>query len=273
MKPKQIKYMKKALNISIWVFVFGGLVTLFSFVNKDRKQSKCNGLEIVIDHSKEDFFINEADIRNMIRNMGYNIDSQSICEIDIRSIEQMLNSKSTIKNANVYCSIAGKVTIEIEQRTPVLRVYSKTGESYYIDEEGWLMPLSDKYTKRVLIANGNIAESYALRYHTNMSSLKSFEKGEKSKCILNDLYALTSYINASDFWKAQVIQVYVNEEKEFELIPRVGNHIIVLGGIDNMEEKFNKLMVFYKKGLSKTGWNEYKTINLKYKNQVVCTKK
>ena len=67
--------------------------------------------------------------------------------------------------------------------------------------------------------------------------------------------------------EAQIEQIAVNKLLEFELVPKVGNHKIVFGGIENLEGKFEKLMIFYKKGLSKTGWNEYSEINLKYKNQ------
>ena len=70
-----------------------------------------------------------------------------------------------------------------------------------------------------------------------------------------------------------IVQIYVDEKNNVELIPRVGNHNIILGDASDLENKLEKLMIFYKKGLSKTGWNEYSTINLKYKNQIVCTKR
>jgi len=84
---------------------------------------------------------------------------------------------------------------------------------------------------------------------------------------------LAKFVDQSEFWKAQLVQIYVNEDNEIELIPRVGSHRILIGDVENLEEKFNKLMLFYEKGLSKTGWNEYSIINLKFKDQVVCTKR
>ena len=169
--------MKKALNISLWVIVLGGLLTLLGFVDKEQKSVRCNGLAINIDHASGNFFISEDDVRTTIKNLGYDINEQSICEIDIHTIEAALNHNPVIKNADVYCSINSEVTIEITQKQPLLRVFSNNGESYYIDVEGNLMPLSKKYTSRVLVANGNINEPYALRYHTNMATLKSFQEG------------------------------------------------------------------------------------------------
>ena len=75
-----------------------------------------------------------------------------------------------------------------------------------------------------------------------------------------------------DFLASQIIQLYLNQNKEFELIPRVGNHVILFGDLDGMESKFEKLMLFYQKGVKQIGWNRYTLINLKYKNQLVCVK-
>jgi cell division protein FtsQ len=92
---------------------------------------------------------------------------------------------------------------------------------------------------------------------------------------------LADFIRHHEFWNAQVQQVFVNASGEMELIPRVGNHTIVLGDLEGgqagyekeMEEKFNKLFLFYREGLSKQGWDKYNTINLTFKDQIVCTKK
>ena len=90
--------------------------------------------------------------------------------------------------------------------------------------------------------------------------------------LLTNLYRLAMYITHDKFLKAQIDQIYVNESGEFELVPRVGNQLIILGSADDLEAKFKKLFAFYKYGLNKIGWNKYNTINLKYKNQVLCSK-
>jgi len=105
----------------------------------------------------------------------------------------------------------------------------------------------------------------------NVSEL-DLETAHPDAAILNDVYAMSKFIGQDDFWKAQFNQVYVTRDKEFELIPRVGDHQILLGDAENLDKKLTKLRLFYREGLDKTGWNEYKTLNLKYTNQVVCTK-
>ena len=90
---------------------------------------------------------------------------------------------------------------------------------------------------------------------------------------LKSLFLLANFVEKNSFWKAQISQIFVNENGDFELTPRVGGHIIIFGSSANLEGKFENLMTFYKKGLRRTGWNEYSVINLKFKNQVVCTKR
>jgi cell division protein FtsQ len=90
--------------------------------------------------------------------------------------------------------------------------------------------------------------------------------------MLTNLYKLTMYIIHDDFLKAQIDQVFVNNAGEFELVPRVGSHVIIFGKAEDMDAKFRKLVAFYKFGLNKIGWNKYTIINIKYKNQVLCSK-
>ena len=133
------------------------------------------------------------------------------------------------------------------------------------------MLLSDKYTANVLLANGAIYESYARHYTRPVNELVN---GVPSTKMLGKLYAMAKYINANKFWNAQVRQIYINKDKEMELVPMVGDQKIIFGDTTDMNEKFNKLHTFYLQGLNVTGWwNKYSTINLKFKNQIVCTKK
>jgi len=101
------------------------------------------------------------------------------------------------------------------------------------------------------VATGNITKEYAKK----------------------NLMELAKFIYEDDFWDKQIEQIHVTSNREIELYPRVGEHIIVLGTAENFRKKLDNLMVFYKNGLSKTGWNKYSIINLSYNGQIVCTKK
>lgn len=260
--------MNKFLQISIWITVIAGIIVLLSFVNRSQQELIFTKPVIKIDYETENRFVDEEDILQQV--LHKNDTGQLLLNrFDVSKLEQKLNNNHSIKNAQVYKTIDGKLVVNVKQRRPIVRIFSNN-ESYYIDEDGNLMPLSTKYTARLLVVSGELKEPYGKRYQFNYEHLND---SLIDKTLLDDIYKISKYIDQSEFFKAQIEQIYVNKVSDFELIPKVGNHKIVFGGVDNLDSKFEKLMIFYKKGLSKTGWNEYSAINLKYKNQVVCTKR
>ena len=260
--------MNKILNISIWIITLSVIVAILGFVNVSKKQVTFVKPQVSIDYDTENRFIDEGDILSQVLNKN-DTGTLLLTNFNVTQIEEKLNNNHSIKDAQVYKTIDGQLMINVKQRRPIVRIFSKN-DSYYIDEKGNLMPLSNKYTARLLVVNGGVNEPFGKRYQFNYNSLND---SLAEKTLLDDIYKIADFIDRSEFWKAQIEQIHVNKVYEFDLIPKVGNHKIVFGGIDNLEGKFEKLMIFYKKGLSKTGWNEYSEINLKYKNQVVCTKR
>lgn len=87
-----------------------------------------------------------------------------------------------------------------------------------------------------------------------------------------DLYRFALFLQKDDFWNDQIEQIYVRSAQDIEIIPRIGDHRIILGSLDNYENKLNRLRLFYEQVIPKMGWEKYRVINLKYKNQIVCTK-
>lgn len=265
--------MRKILYISLWSTILIGLVVTLGFVDKEQDNIECKSLDININQDDESFFVDQDEIKQIIHDRGDKIIYQPLSSINIKELESVLNSHASIANAEVYVSVNGEVKVDITQRKPIIRIVNNNNESYYIDNSGRLMPLSDKYTSKILVANGNFFEPFARRYKYTVEDILKNEYA-KNKSIIDDLYILATYIDSVTFWKAQIQQVYVNDDKEFELIPRVGNHKIILGDISDLNEKFTRLLIFYKEGLNRTNnWNSYSAINLKFKNQIVCTKK
>lgn len=259
--------MNRFVQIALWVLTLAGVVFLLSFVSKAKEQQTFTKPIIKIDYETENRFVDEEDILSQV--LGVNDTGELLLkQFNVTELEEKLSSNSSIKEVQVYKTIDGQLNIEVKQRRPIVRVFSKN-DSYYIDEKGNLMLCSNKYTSRLPVVSGNINEPFSKRYKFNYQNLHDTLT---TKTLLDDIFKMADYIDKSEFWKAQIEQIHVNKVYDFELVPKVGNHKIVFGGTDNLESKFEKLMIFYKKGLSKTGWNEYSEINLKFKNQVVCTK-
>jgi len=264
---------KKIVRISFWVLLVAGVTTLFAFVQKQENESLCRKVNITVlrNPMHENFFVEEDDIRELIAKQFGQVENTPLKNIDVNHLERLMYSNPWVSRADVYLSIDGVVDIEVEQREPVLRVINSNGESYYVDAQGVLMPWSPNFTPRTIIASGNIKESYDGHSHTAVAETINNDT-LKTRILLNDLYTMASFILADEFWSAHVEQIYVNKNADIELVPKVGNHKIIFGSKDEMNEKFWKLKTFYKEGLNYTGWANYDTLNLKFNNQVVCTK-
>lgn len=288
--------MKRAIEIFSWVILLSGMAALVGFTQKQQNIQPLSSISIDIDKPATSRFVTTEDIKALYSNLGYQFENQNISAVDIHQLETLLKNNSSVEKAQVYYSISGKLIIDIKERTPIVRLYNTQNESFYLDKYGSLMPLSNKYAARVLIVNGEVTIPYSTVYqleHLEGKLNKLFRKQnttaventelirrlniDKNKLIgstqLKQLFELAKFINEDKFWKSQISQIFINQNNDIEMTPRVGSHNIVLGDANQIEEKFQKLLIFYKKGLNNTGWNNYSTINLKYKNQVVCTKR
>jgi cell division protein FtsQ len=223
---------------------------------------------VVILDSLEQSFINESDVRNMIRLEHPKIAGIPLSGLDAAKMEESLRMAPVIKSAQVYKTVEGRLVIEVVQRTPVIRVEDRDHRQYFLDREGNVIPAAADYAPYILPVNGEIDGAYGKRKNV-------LEGGDDSSrdSIMNDIIALANYIAGDPFWNAQIVQIYVNRNKEFELVPRVGAQIILFGDLSRLEQKFFKLGTLYREGFRQKGWNQYEIINLKYNHQVICTKR
>lgn len=259
--------MRKVLDIFVWVILIGLMIFAMGWGKSKLDQTLCEDIQMDISHINNNYFIDSKDLERLIRASGDTLIGTKHYEIDSYKLEKLIKENPYIKSAEVYVDLKGTVYIEVTQRNPILRIVNFNGESYYLDENGKIMPLSPKYSARVLVANGRIWEPKELRAKL-MNSEETY-----SNILIDRLYGLADFIRNDKFWKSQITQIYIKEDGDIELIPRVGRHVILFGKIENTDEKFMKLWMFYQKGLNNIGWNKYDEINLKYKNQIVCTKK
>ncbi|MCH8902998.1 MAG: hypothetical protein IIA45_03680 [Bacteroidetes bacterium] len=251
---------KNVINLLISVFIATGLGFLFGFANQDHKGWQYKSIIIRIKHYNENQFIDEKDVKKVIAGYyGDKYNRHPISVMDLEKLEAILLEDPFVADAEVYSNISGELIFDITEKEPIMRVINMNGVSYYIDKNGMRLPLCDKFTARVPVATGYIFEgSY---YHVGLKDQ-----------LLKELYVLAKFVYESKYWKAQIEQVHVNGKKDIELITRIGNQYIVLGGVDDLEEKFAKLDAFYEECLKTIGWDKYRIINLKYKDQIVCTK-
>jgi cell division protein FtsQ len=251
---------KKILYVFLWSLASVAVLLSLAFVEVEQSKVLCKNIIVRVNQDHENYFINKEDIYKIIYSSGDSLKGKPLSWVNLRALEAKINTNKYIEHTEVSNDLTGNVMVVVKQRKPVLRIINLSHNSFYIDENGGKMPLSDNYTADVLIANGNITESYGGIYDSVISQQ------------LKDIVKLAFFINADAFWNMQVEQIFIEPDGDFVLIPRLGDHKIVFGDISLMEEKFSNLMTFYTKALPKTGWDVYSVINVKFKGQIVGVK-
>ncbi len=261
--------MKAVLKILPVLLITVYLVIAFGFTAGERRSVICNDINVVIKDSLNIGFYTKNDIKEVIANSGFGLQGYPVTAINTRDMEKLFYDMPYIRKVNIYVTMQGSLTVKAIQREPVVRIFTGESRSYYLDAEGYIMPESRRFTPFVLVANGYFPGGNEI---SNAGHIDNIQNKKKYKAWF-DVLELVKYINKDDFWRSQVVQIYFNRQGKFELIPRVGAHMIILGDVTDMEEKLNKLRSLYLKGFPVEGWNTYEKIDLRYKNQVVCTKR
>jgi len=251
-----MKVVKKILVILAWLCLFGAIGFTVYYAYSEWIAVRCQSVEVKINPSSPRF-LDEGEIAGMIEKSGLPIIGHRLSSIDINQLEAKLSSFTTLNNVEIFrkveskgMSFTGKLIISVDQRTPVLRIKNAT-EDYYLDAEGVKIPTSPKYVERILIATGTIPD----------------------ESIKKNLLKMTDFVNKNQFWSAQVEQVFIQANGEILLVPQVGDCLIEFGTPEDYEIKFRNLKAVYQEGFKNRGWNRYRLMSVKYRNQVVCTKK
>jgi cell division protein FtsQ len=119
-----------------------------------------------------------------------------------------------------------------------------------------MLPLSEKFSARVPVFTGFPSEARILT--------------KPDSSLLGDIRDLSIQIQADSFLMAMIDQVDITSQRTFEMVPKIGNQVIVFGDASDAAAKFRKLKLFYKKVMLQMGWSKYSIIKLQYKNQVVA---
>ena len=233
-----------------------------SWNKPDEKPRLCNKVEINIEDENENGFLKTAEVKTLLEKKSLYPLNRRTDEINTREIENILLKTAFVNTAQCYITTEGNVKLSLTQRTPIVRVKAESGEDYYIDDNGGVMP-NTQYTSDMIIVTGALSKQYACKY----------------------ISLLASTIMADDLWRNQIEQINVLKDKTIEIVPRVGDHIINIGMLPNsryperrkelvsefVKKQLQRIELFYKYGLSEAGWNKYSYISVEFANQVICT--
>lgn len=261
--------MKKVLSIIAGIIFMAGIAYLVLLTNREHRRGICSGLSIELQvDGQKDSLITTAQVLNLVTNNFDTLTKRPLSNISTASIEQTLKSSPFIREADVLVTMNRKLKVRVRTYSPVVRLITGKNKSFYLDKSGYIVPVNPQHPSYVLLASGHINLSLpdsAILKNLHYKKLNNFS-------VIGEIFNLAKQIRANRFLKAQVEQIYRNSENEYELIPKIGDQLIIFGSASLIDKKLKKLEAIYKQAIPKSGWKTYDAINLKYKNQVVCSK-
>ena len=241
--------LKKILTYIATAAILCYLVFAFVIIPMLDDNDNYKGIAVNISNNKLGTITNE-NIEEMLNEEGLHPQGMVIDSVNCSNIENYIKSLTLIKECQVYKTNSKMVVVDIVCREPVLKVIDKSGTTYYVDIDG--EKIADiKKPLRLPVASGEIDDTM----------------------IDKELQRVVAAIEKDPFWLAQIQQIYFNDKKEAIITPRLGDHIIELGSVRQIDEKLQNLKTFYINGLSTVGWNKYSKLNIKISNKVICTKR
>jgi cell division protein FtsQ len=249
------------------VILVAGFVVLVGFTDSEHRGMTYKNFRVEIMNPSETALITLEEIHALVKKNFGEIEGAPIAGINLFDLESTVLKNPYISSCEVFQTIGGGLEMKARVRSPLVRIINQDGQQFYLDLTGWAMPLNPAHPSLVPIANGYIADKFV-----------SLEKSEKPLSafpdisVIHQIYHVAFHISRDFFLKSFIDQIYVNEQLEMELVPKIGSQVIIFGDGTDAKEKLENLKTFYQKVMSKMNWDVYKSINLKYKNQIVCSK-
>lgn len=238
------------LRVKYYIKVFVLLVLvvfLYAFSSARNSSRKVSAPEIKF-IGEDNLFITHETVSKLLIQNQQSVTNKPKEIIDLNRLENALKANPMIKEAQVFIDVNGKITAEIEQKKPLARV--STNASYYLDDTGSHMPLSTNYTARVPLITGTVYKNE-----------------------LANVFTIAKKVQQDDFLKKHVVEIHQNDNKSIDLKFRLHDFKIHLGSLKSLDKKINNLKAFYQKAMRDNTLNDYSVVNLKFDNQVICTKK
>ena len=254
-----MKHWQTILVRVIWSIAGAALIVLFVIAWKAKEEKKYNSIQIeLVGENTAALFIDEKEILQIIHEQGVK-EGQAIGKLNLSTLEKYLETIHWVKHVELFLDNAQVLQVKIEQRIPIARIFTASGNSFYIDKEGLQLPLKQLTVLRLPV-------------FTNFPSDQE-KLSKPDSLLLNDVLHFTQAVATDSFFMAQTAQVNIANNGDFELVPSVGDHLVLIGSVENIEDKLNRLYTFYKKVWVQSGLNAYQVIDCRFDHQIVALKK
>lgn len=258
--------MKRTIrNILIAVAAVAAVVTLTVL----RQNATLRGLEVVVKSSGKNALLSPAELDSIIHAAYPYLETLKIKEVNRKEVRELVGGIPCVKNAEVSVTTGGKLLVAAQLREPVIRMFYQ-GNEFYLSHEGTCMPLTASHYCHIVVGSSDWKEPTVMRIsQINLADTTAEENPEG----LRKLWTLACFLYDHPQYGGVFDQLHLTESGDLVMVQKLGNTLVVVGNEEGLEDKFANLWTMYDQGVSQVGWDAYSEISLKYKGQVVCTRK
>lgn len=263
--------MKKSTKILLSVLFVVVVIAIVVVSNVVRQHAVVRGIAPVVNYGDSDTLVTAERLQEEVLAGYATLMSKRVRDVDLDSVQRIVCANPYVEKCNVSVSIDCRLVLQVVQRTPVMRLFLGADECYF-DMLGRYMPLSDEGEADVLVANEEVAEHLSAKKDSIDLSVLAADSLRAHLGVVQ-MWQMACYLHRDAELHNLFDQVFFAKSRDLILVPKVGNHKVVVGSLDYLDQKFADLLVFYRQGMPQVGWDTYDWVNLKYEGQVICSEK
>ena len=248
--------MSKYKSIALLMIFTILMLVILGFAEIKQDAMTVTDIEISIDDQYENYFISESDILQIL-NEDIFLKGAEYQRINLKVLENKLERNQFVQDAEVFKDLKGKMNVNIMQNRPIARVVRENAVDAYINFDGRILPVSERFTARLPIISGALGDELIA------NGLQETEEGQQ-------LMRFLEFLMDDPFWKAQIAQIDISKDWDMILYPQISKQLVEFGKPVEIDAKFKNLKIFYTRILPQQGWNTYSRVSVKYQNQIIC---
>ncbi len=260
---------KIATNIGVTVALLCYIVWSIVLTRQESEQALLQHINVVVEDSAVCSFVTEFEVRSAIKDSLYKLRTP-LGEVSLHKVDSLLGSNPYIKSHRVFKTMDGVLCIRLRQRAAVVHILDTLrGYDFYVDSSStYLLQRVEGYTPKVITLHTDIDFDVKSDFIGKLDEINSKKDIDNLKKLCN----FVRYIEPVGFYARFIRQISVEQTSqglEAQIIPTIAPTTVLLGTIDDAEQKLSNLELFYRRAYRYASLDSVKEVDLRFNDQIV----
>lgn len=242
---------KTIFKTVLCLLLLGYVAFAFAYIREENARRTCQGIDLrIIGNSLPDSVLCQG-VNSQLAKYGHKLKGESLGSIDLQGLEDYLSKFSNFESVECSFNPDSRLRITIDPIKAEVRVFSDNGKSFYINRQG----------KRI---------KADAEFYVDVPVLIAPEKYEN---LIPSALALIRYAGTDPELSPLIAAYKIDGPNDLIIIPRLQGHVINFGDSTRLDEKKAAILAAYRHVLPSKGWSTYDTISVKFKSQIVASRR